>query len=243
MPASDNIQFDNATLRERILTSGAGNARGSLTKVVSQYRDLIHQLVRNNNNNTSTDNTNTDDNHGDTTTSTKATIAKAATALQTELQLHDLEVRKSILTSQALSGNKSTYTDTLTQMQTSLTSIQQEIETLTTTLTQQRATHSRRKEYNALAKMANEKHPPIHTTQLELNRVNEQLQLVEREVQEQTEQLHIREKQLRVLMSSLGDLTASLKEEEIVTSMAEEEQEEGEEEEEGEMPPTKKRKR
>lgn len=231
------VNLDNATLRERILTSGAGNARGSLTKVASQYREFIHQLMRTKSGDT--DGTDKDDDGANNS------LADAAATLKTELLLHDLEIRKSILSSQAYSGNSSTYTNTLSQMQSSLTSIQQEIETLTSTLTQQRQVHSRRKEYNALAKIANDKHPPIHKTSAELQEVTKQIQLVEKEVGEASEKLKVREKQLRALMSCLGDLKASLNEEEIVKKTDDEEKEEegcvAEVEE--EAPPAKKRKR
>lgn len=193
MTSATSAHLDNATLRERILTSGAGNARGSLTKVASLYRDFVHQLVMRGNED----------------------LSAAATDLKTELLLHDLETRKLILSSQAYHGNSSAYNSTLSQMQSSLTTIQHDIETLTLTLVQQRQVHSRRKEYNAIAKISNEKHPPIHTTQTELNKVISQIQQVEEEVGEATAELNLREKQLRVLMSCLGDLKASLREEDI----------------------------
>lgn len=234
-----SIRLDNATLRERILTSGAGNARGSLTKVVSQYREFIHQLMR-------TRCGDGADQEGDDNNNSAAAAA-AATNLKTELLLHDLEIRKLILSSQAYNGNSSTYTSTLSQMQNSLSSIQQEIETLTLTLVQQRQIHSRRREYNALAKIANEQHPPIYKTKSELEQVNEQIQSVEREVGEAKEKLKVREKQLRLLMSCLGDLKTSLNEEEIVEkNAAEMENVEGydcKNEEAAVPPPEKKRKR
>jgi chromosome segregation ATPase len=233
-----SIRLDNATLRERILTSGAGNARGSLTKVVSQYREFIHQLM-------CTRCGDGADQEGDDNNNSAA--AAAATNLKTELLLHDLEIRKLILSSQAYNGNSSTYTSTLSQMQNSLSSIQQEIETLTLTLVQQRQIHSRRREYNALAKIANEQHPPIYKTKSELEQVNEQIQSVEREVGEAKEKLKVREKQLRLLMSCLGDLKTSLNEEEIVEkNAAEMENVEGydcKNEEAAVPPPEKKRKR
>jgi len=236
-PSTKNItntamaHLDNTTLRERILTSGAGNARGSLTKVASQYREFIHQLMRTK--------SGSDDGIADNA------AAAAATNIKTELLLHDLEIRKSILSSQAYSGNSSTYNATLSQMQSSLSSIQHDIETLTSTLIQQRQVHSRRKEYNALAKIANEQHPPIHKTKSELEQVNEQIQLVEKEVGEATEKLSVREKQLRALMSCLGDLKASLNEEEIVKQPKEDEEGCVKEAEvaEAAAPPAKKRKR
>lgn len=202
--SSGSAQLDNATLRERILTSGAGNARGSLTKVASQYRDFIHQVMR-----TRSDAANDDDTNNNN-------LSTAADNLKTELLLHDLEVRKLILSSQAYAGNSSTYNSTLKNMQSSLSTIQNDIESLATTLLQQRQIHSKRKEYNALAKISNEKHPPIHKTRCELDKVTEQIEQVQSEVEVATAKLHLREKQLRTLMSCLGDLKASLNEEELV---------------------------
>lgn len=202
--SSGSAHLDNATLRERILTSGAGNARGSLTKVASQYRDFIHQVMR-----TRSDAANDDDTNNNK-------LSTAADNLKTELLLHDLEVRKLILSSKAYTGNSSTYNSTLQQMQSSLSTIQNDIESLTTTLLQQRQIHSKRREYNALAKISNEKHPPIHKTQCELDKVTEQIEQVQSEVEVATAKLHLREKQLRTLMSCLGDLKASLNEEEMM---------------------------
>lgn len=203
--SSGSAQLDNATLRERILTSGAGNARGSLTKVALQYRDFIHQVMR-----TRSEAANDDDDD------TNNNLSMAADNLKTELLLHDLEVRKLILSSQAYTGNSSTYNSTLKNMQGSLSTIQNDIESLTKTLLQQRQIHSKRKEYNALAKISNEKHPPIHQTQCELDKVTEQIEQVQSEVEVATAKLHLREKQLRTLMSCLGDLKASLNEEEFM---------------------------
>lgn len=202
--SSDSAQLDNATLRERILTSGAGNARGSLTKVASQYRDFIHQVMRTRSDAADNDDTNNNN------------LSTAADNLKTELLLHDLEARKLILSSQAYAGNSSTYNSTLTNMQGTLSTIQNDIESLTVTLLQQRQIHSKRKEYNALAKISNEKHPPIHKTQCELDKITEQIEQVQSEVEVATAKLHIREKQLRTLMSCLGDLKASLNEEELM---------------------------
>lgn len=152
----------------------------------------------------------------DDDTNNNDNLSMAADNLKTELLLHDLEVRKLILSSQAYTGNSSTYNSTLKNMQGSLSTIQNDIESLTKTLLQKRQIHSKRKEYNALAKISNEKHPPIHQTQCELDKVTEQIEQVQSEVEVATAKLHLREKQLRTLMSCLGDLKASLNEEEFM---------------------------
>ena len=198
--------LSNETLRERILTGGGtGAARGSLTKVASRYAEFIHAL--------SSNNTVTADGDDDEASST--VVANAASSLQTELLLHDLEIRKLILSSRASDGNTARYNSTLSQMQQTLSSTQADIETLTSTLTTERQIKHRREEYNALAKIGNNSHPPIRVTQNELEKVQKDIESVKNEVKGAQWELGIRERQMRVFMASLGDLKSTLKEEEV----------------------------
>ncbi|KAL7535782.1 hypothetical protein ACHAXR_006724 [Thalassiosira sp. AJA248-18] len=200
--------LSNETLRERILTGGGtGNARGSLTKVASRYTDFVQKLL-------SAASSSSDNNGTDNSTNTSS-AGVAAAALQTELLLHDLEIRKLILSSRASDGNSARYSSTLSSMQSTLATTQRDIESLTATLTNERRIKHNREEYNALAKMGNDKHPPIRVTKLELERVQGEMEGVEREVKEAQRDLAIRERQMRVFMSSLGDLKATLREEEL----------------------------
>mmetsp|Transcript_37773 Transcript_37773/g.69416 ORF Transcript_37773/g.69416 Transcript_37773/m.69416 type:complete len:258 (-) Transcript_37773:20-793(-) len=193
--------LSNETLRERILTGGGtGNARGSLTKVASRYAHFVHTLL-------------SSGHHDGENVSRTSSSTTAAAVLQTELLLHDLEIRKLILSSKASDGNSTRYSSTLSQMQTSLTTTQRDIESLTATLANERRVKHNREEYNALAKMGNEKHPPIRVTTLELEKVQRDMQGVRKEVEEAQWELRVRERQMRVFMASLGDLKATLREE------------------------------
>ena len=100
-------------------------------------------------------------------------------------------------------------------MQTTLASTQHDIESLTVTLANERQIKHNREEYNALAKMGNDKSPPIRVTQLELEKVQKEIEDVRREVKEAQWEVNVRERQMRVFMQSLGDLKATLREEEI----------------------------
>ena len=196
--------LSNETLRERILTGGGtGATRGSLTKVATRYSEFLQSL--------SSASNSTNDNDDNTTT-----IQSAAAALDTELSLHDLEIRKLLLSSQASDYNSSQYTQTLHNMQNTLKSTQSNIQSLTSTLITERQIKSNRAEYNALAKLANDqKLNPVRITQNELNQIKEEINIVQKEVTDVQYELCVKEKLMRCFMSSLGDLTTMLKEEDI----------------------------
>ena len=61
----------------------------------------------------------------------------------------------------------------------------------------------------------NDKLPPIHTSQIELSRIQNEINTVQQEVQGALLELHVREKQMRVFMACLGDLKSTLKEEDV----------------------------
>jgi len=204
LPAPPSLS--NETLRERILTGGGtGATRGSLTKVATRYSEFLQSLSS----------ASTDGSYDDNDTNT-ATIQSAAAALETELSLHDLEIRKLLLSSQASDYNSSQYTQTLHDMQNTLKTTQADIQSLTSTLVTERQIKSNRAEYNALAKLANDqKLNPVRITQNELNQIEEEINIVQKEVKDVQNELCVKEKLMRCFMSSLGDLTSMLKEEEI----------------------------
>merc|ERR1719296_167064 len=192
--------LSNDTLRERILTGGGtGNARGSLTRVASRYATFLRSL-----------------------SSSDATTAAddAAAALQTELLLHDLEIRKLILSSRASDDNSSRFSPALSAMRDSLASTRRDIGSLTAALADERRIRRNREEYDALAKMANDKSPPIRETTSELQRVQREIDEVKGEVREAKWELTVREKQMRLFMQSLGDLKATLREEDLKKEIA-----------------------
>jgi len=205
LPTPSSLSIE--TLRERILTGGGtGATRGSLSKVATRYSEFLQSL-------SSASNTTNDSNdNNDNNTS----IQSAAAALETELSLHDLEIRKLLLSSQASDYNSSQYTQTLHNMQNTLKTTQADIQSLTSTLVNERQIKSNRAEYNALAKLANDqKLNPVRITQNELNQIEEEINIVQKEVKDVQYELCVKEKLMRCFMSSLGDLTSMFKEEEI----------------------------
>mmetsp|Transcript_5717 Transcript_5717/g.10322 ORF Transcript_5717/g.10322 Transcript_5717/m.10322 type:complete len:258 (+) Transcript_5717:51-824(+) len=190
--------LSNETLRNRILTGGGGGGtvRGSLTKVATRYAHFLRTLSQNNQDATAT----------------------AAAALQTELLLHDLEMRKLILSSKASDENSRRYSTTLVQMQSTLASTQRDIESLTATLGHERRVKKHREEYDALAKVGNASHPPMRETTEELQKVQHEIAKVKREVKEARMEMNVRERQLRMVMTCLRDLKSGLAEEELKKS-------------------------
>ena len=202
------------TLRERILTGGGGVGNVRLSKVASLYADFRRALqqLQLPSSSTSAD--------GVATTAAAAIIA-AQHALQTELNLHDLEMHKLLLSSRACDGNSSRHDASLTQMESILESTRNDIQHLSSTLTAERQIKHNLEEYNALAKLGNlNKHahninPPICITKLELEQVQQSILKVNQEIEQAQSEIMVREKQLRVVMASLGDLRSTLLEEEV----------------------------
>eukprot|EP01082_Thalassiosira_pseudonana_P015413 g13998.t1 g13998 contig9:922882-923664(-) len=193
--------FDNETQRERIIIQG-GLGGGALTKVASKFRDLVHSLA------TDGATANTAD------VPNEKSPTAIATALQTELLLHDLEIRKLLLSARASDTTSTQYDHLLTQLQSAIASTREEITSLTSTLEEERTIQQHRQEYNSLAALCNSnKTPPIRTSQLELQRVHEEIERVEKEVEGAQWELNVREKQMRTLMACLGDLKSVLREE------------------------------
>lgn len=240
-PPPPSSALSHETLRERILTGGGGIGNVRLSKVASLYADFLRLLQQQQQPPSLPSSTDT---AAAAAAATTAAILTAHQALQTELQLHDLEMYKLLLASRACDGNSSRHDATLTQMESTLASTRSEIHQLSATLTKERQIKHNLEEYNALAKLGNSTsttnnnnnnkqahaNPPICVTKSELNQVQQTIQNVESEIKEAQLEVMVREKQLRVLMASLGDLKCALLEEEMLKKRLEEvtEKEEGE---------------
>lgn len=234
-PPPPSSALSHETLRERILTGGGGIGNVRLSKVASLYADFLRALQQQPSSPSTTDAAAAS---ADTNT---AAIISAQHALQTELQLHDLEMHKLLLASRACDGNSARHDATLTQMQSNLASTRSEIQQLSSTLTKERQIKHVLEEYNALAKLGNSTtantnnnkqqphaNPPICVTKSELNQVQQTIENVEREIKEAQLKVMVREKQLRVLMASLGDLKCALLEEEELKRRREQTETDGE---------------
>ena len=185
----------NETLRQRILIGGskpdAAPLRGTLTKAVSRFHELI-ALKKD----ASTD-----------------AVEDVTTALRSELALHDLEMRKLFLSAKAYDVAAVSSRATLSDMTASQASIQTDIESLTGELNHQKRVRKNREEYNTLAKMMNNSHPPASKTRENLKSVQEEIARTKEEMERAKWETGVREKQVRVLMASLGDLREVLRDE------------------------------
>ena len=203
------------TLRERILTGGGGVGNVRLSKVASLYADFRRALQH-----LQLPSSSTADGVA-TAAAAAAAIITAQHALQMELNLHDLEMHKLLLSSRACDGNSLRHDASLTQMESILESTRNDIQHLSSTLTAERQIKHNLEEYNALAKLGNlNKHahninPPICITKLELEQVQQSILKVNQEIEQAQSEIMVREKQLRVVMASLGDLRSTLLEEEV----------------------------
>lgn len=184
----------NDTIRQRILIGGsqplAASHRG-LAKAACHFHHLTTALQ----------------------SDTSDEVEVAATALRSELALHDLEMRKLFLTTRAYDAASSKSKASLSTMTSSQTSIQSDIETLTAALNHEKKIRKNREEYNTLAKMINASHPPAKKTREDLKRVQEEISRTTEEVERAQWEIGIREKQVRLFMTSLGDLREVLRDE------------------------------
>jgi hypothetical protein len=215
------------TLRERILTGGGGAvpARGSLAKVAGRYADFLrslrHRPPREG------DVGGGGDGGEDAGAPAASPAAATARALETELRLYDLEVRKSALSYRARNDDSSRCASALKSLKGRLSSVRSEVDGLRGELVRERAARLRREEYDALARMGTSSAgggddtaagggsslPPVRATRMELEDVRREMARVEGEMERARWELALRERQLRVVMASLGDLGATLREE------------------------------
>ena len=214
------------TLRERILTGGGGAvpARGSLAKVAGRYADFLRSLRQR----PPREGGDGGDGGEDAGAPAAAPAAVTARALETELRLYDLEVRKSALSYRARNDDSSRCASALKSLEGRLSSVRSEVDDLKGELVRERAARRRREEYDALARMGTSSAggggdtavgggsslPPVRATRMELEDVRREMARVEGEMERARWELTVRERQLRVVMASLGDLGATLREEE-----------------------------
>ena len=206
-PAAASV-LSHDTLRERILTGGGGigNVRGSLSKVASRYAEFLRSLQSSSPSPAAA--------AAEPTIPSAIDRAAACHALNTELQLFDLEINKLFLSSKACDGDSSRHDATLVKLESSISSTRTDIQHLTSTLIRERQIKHNLEEYNALAKLGNsQRSPPICVTKFELDNVQGEIVRIREEIEEAQLELMVREKQLRVFMASLGDLKATLVEE------------------------------
>jgi chromosome segregation ATPase len=122
-------------------------------------------------------------------------------------------MRKLFLSARAYDAASSKSKASLSTMTSSQSSIQSDIESLTVVLNHEKKIRKNREEYNTLAKMINTSHPPAKKTRADLESVREEISRTQEEVERAQWEIGIRERQVRLFMTSLGDLREVLRDE------------------------------
>mmetsp|Transcript_28371 Transcript_28371/g.35093 ORF Transcript_28371/g.35093 Transcript_28371/m.35093 type:complete len:267 (-) Transcript_28371:605-1405(-) len=207
--------------------------RGSLSKCVLRYRDFIQEA-------TSTTSAPTpDDTTPDTTTDTttpnpdpdpdpnqhqnQTTIKKD---LISQLQLHNIEMRKLAFSTQATTSDLQHY-DTLTQETTeSINQTRNEIHQLKKILDHEQKVRKNRYEYEALAKMASVR-PSSFATKRKLEVVYKEIEEIEVKKKKAEFELDVRRKQFQGLIQNIFDLKNSLEEDSLRSEIEDRVKEDG----------------
>ena len=179
----------NETISQRIIIGGskpdAAPPRGSLAKAATRFRELL----------------------------TSADVQGTTASLRSDLDLHDLEIRRLFLSARAYDAASSKSRASLSDMTFSQTSIQNDIEQLTGELNHQKRIRRNIEEYNTLAKIMNVSAPAAAKSQVDLKSVQDEIARTKKEMEKAQWEISIRERQVRALMTSLGDLTETLRDE------------------------------
>mmetsp|Transcript_3619 Transcript_3619/g.8228 ORF Transcript_3619/g.8228 Transcript_3619/m.8228 type:complete len:261 (+) Transcript_3619:47-829(+) len=210
-PPQNPPPVDPQTIQERLLTREGGGivSRGSLLKCTHRYRDLMALILR------------AADAGTPLTPEQANEIEVAKAALQRELRLHGLEMRKIGLVAQAAQAELEQYEAASRQIDTDVASTRAEIEQLKIELAHERQVRKNREEYESLAKMANVR-PARRETESKLAAVQEEMERIRKDEAEGVEELRVRAKQFHLLMQAVNDLKANIAEDEVKKKALEE---------------------
>lgn len=197
-------------------------ARGSLSKCAVRFREFIETVwtcARVSRELASVSSSSGDDEKrrllSERAEKLKTSAEAMGDALSREVKLHDVEVRKLVSSSRASDANARRCDGELTRMEHRIEAARGDIETLTGRYANERLVRRHREEYEALAEMANARHPPVRVTAEELKKAREEIKLVREEERRARKELAVREKQFRVLMQSIQDLKATFQVEDL----------------------------
>lgn len=214
-PPQNPPPVDPQTIQERLLTREGGGivSRGSLLKCTHRYRDLMALILRA---------ADSSPNTGTPITSEQANeIEVAKAALQRELRLHGLEMRKIGLVAQAAQAELDQYQAASRQIDNDVASTRAEIEQLKIELAHERQVRKNREEYESLAKMANVR-PARRETESKLAAVQEEMGRIRKDEAGGNEELRVRAKQFHLLMQAVNDLKANIAEDDVKKKALEE---------------------
>mmetsp|Transcript_12063 Transcript_12063/g.17586 ORF Transcript_12063/g.17586 Transcript_12063/m.17586 type:complete len:244 (+) Transcript_12063:53-784(+) len=218
--------LDNEILRERILNREGGPSlmRGSLSKCAARYRDFSELVLAASEQQSSKE---------CDTSALANEIEHAKDLLEREIRLHDLEIRKLFLVSDAADAELAQYDAAQVQIESSISDCKDEIEELKKQLAHERKVRSNREEYETLAKMARQR-PARRTTEKKLEAVKEEIEKIRAEDALAMAELDVREKQFQLLMQSIFDLKSNLSED-LIKMKKKEDQKDASDEDDGDI--------
>jgi Tho complex subunit 7 len=215
--SSDGIPapaLDHGILRQRLLQGiGAGNAaRGSLSKCLIKYREFLAVYLAGDN---------ADD------------VEKAKQDLVRDVGLYQVDMKKVALSLLAASHDTRGVETQIVDIESSIESVQAEIEDLRRAHPEAKQVRRNLEEYEALAKMASTR-PSRRVSEERSAKVKIELEQFEASILKSNEDKSIREKQFHLFMQSMFDLKESFENDADTTEHYEKQ---NEEEDEGEVKP------
>jgi THO complex subunit 7 len=140
-----------------------------------------------------------------------AAIEDQKQALERELRLHDLEMRKLMMVAQSASVELAHYDASEAQIERSMDECKSEIEALKQELRNEKIVRRHREEYEALAKAATARQPRQKTEQRVQSLESEVATVTAKELRVRKD-LQLREKQFHLVVQSVFNLQSSIAE-------------------------------
>jgi len=202
-PQQQPPPVDPQTIQERLLTREGGGVvgRGSLLKISHKYREFLKMVLA------------ATASPSGANEEQKTEIRVAKEALQRELRLHALEMRKITLVGDAALSELAQYEEATRQIDADVAATRAEIDRLQTELTYEKKVRQNREEYESLAKMANAR-PARRETEAKLQEIEEEMNRIAEEEAANAAELEIRSKQYALLMQTINDLKSTIAEDE-----------------------------
>eukprot|EP01083_Nonionella_stella_P103624 296114_1 len=194
--------LDIDTLRERLVTregQSLSATRGSLSKCALRMREFGRA---------------TEAVELDTNDATLAALRTAGGELIRELKLHDLEMKKLALGSQAAEAELSYYDSIKVTTEKSIDSLNTEINVLKNELLDENKRKSRIEEYELLARKASTK-PPERVSKRKLQIVEKEIKKIKSETDHIQKKLDVKGKQFHLLLRSISDLKNGIDEDDL----------------------------
>ena len=198
-----SLNLDTEVLRERLITKegqAIGGTRGSLSSCAFRFHNFtqaVHKTTQSNENEEEA----------------KEALQKSAAELKIALQLHDLEMKKLSLATQASQSELQYYDQLNQETQDKISKTRQAIETLRSELLSETKVRKNREEYEALAKAAVAR-PSTRVTKRKMDQVQKEMDEIQDKADRLDSVLDVKSKQFHLVIQSISDLKSGLLEDE-----------------------------